>query len=137
VGRILALDIGKKRVGLAISDELKIIASTLRFVNFINLDDEIKKVTAEYDIDSIIVGLPRNMDGSEGSLAGFVRETLEKIKIITGERVKLILVDETLTSVEAMSRLRERKKSIKEKGEVDMEAAAIILENYLKEKNVE
>lgn len=137
VGRILSLDIGEKRVGLAISDDLKMIAIPLKFVRFNQLDSEIENLQTEYDIDEIVAGLPRNMDGTEGSLAGFVRDTMVKIKDIAGEKVKVSFADETLTSVEAMKRLRERKKGIEEKGEIDTESAAVILENYLKENYAE
>lgn len=179
MGRILGLDIGKKRVGLAISDELMMIASPLTFIHFEDLERKIKELITENDIDTIVIGLPRNMDGSEGTLAGFIRVVAGKIekmvdgtanegsvgethdsvilatarrpeskrlsekydsgqaRMTEGKYLSVILVDETLSSVEALSRLRKRKKNIKEKGEIDMEAAAIILENYLKEKNVE
>lgn len=136
MGRILALDIGGKRVGLAISDELKMIASPLRYVGAKELEVVVKAEIEKYEIDKLVVGFPRNMDGSEGSLAGYVRDIAEKLRKIVGAKAEVVLADETLTSVEAEKRLKERKKDY-QKGDIDAEAAAVILENYLKEKYAE
>ncbi len=131
--RILGIDHGTKRVGLAISDELKMIAQPLDklppdpFGAFI---DRIRQLIKEKEIELIVVGMPRNMDGSYGEAAQKVETFVAAMKDTIIVPIKLW--DERLTSVQANRFLIEgnvRRKDRKEK--VDKTAAAIILQSYL------
>ena len=128
--KIMALDIGTKRIGVAISDYLHITASPLECVQRIPEQDAIKTIKnliKDNRVEKIIVGLPINMDGTKGGQA----EDCENFAKNFSE-FDIIFEDERLTSGEAEERLKERKIDFrKNKGLVDMESACIILEQYL------
>ena len=131
--RILALDHGTKRIGIAVSDELKLIAQPLEFFPaepFANFLARIKELIREKEVDLILVGLPRNMDGSYGPAALKVREFVAALRdAIT---IPIQTWDERLTSAQAQRFLIQggvRRKERKEK--VDKTAAAILLQSYL------
>lgn len=131
--RILALDHGTVRVGVAVSDELGMIARPLEFISAEPWEEFIKRLNqllAELKPEQIIVGLPRNMDGSLGPAAEKVREFVAKLReTIT---VPIRTWDERLTSVQAQRMLREAGHKAKDqKGRVDATAAAILLQSYL------
>src|SRR2546422_632205 len=97
--RILALDPGTKRIGIALSDELKIIAQPLEFVlaePFTDFVARLKQLVQEKEVELILVGLPRNMDGSYGPAAIRVREFVTELKKVIPLRIKTW--DERLTS---------------------------------------
>jgi putative holliday junction resolvase len=131
--RILALDHGTKRIGVALSDELKMIATPLEFIlaePFANFIARLKEIIREKEVDLILIGMPRNMDGSYGPAALKVQEFVAvlKDKIV----VPIQLWDERLTSAQAQRFLIEgkvRREQRKEK--VDKTAAAILLQSYL------
>lgn len=131
--RILALDHGTKRIGIALSDELKMIAQPLEYVLtepiaafFVRLKDIIR----EKEVELILIGMPRNMDGSYGPAALKVQEFIAVLK----EKVAIPIQtwDERLTSAQAQRFLIQggvRRQDRKEK--VDKTAAAILLQSYL------
>jgi putative Holliday junction resolvase len=131
--RVLALDHGTKRVGLAISDELGMIAQPLTFLPaepIAELLQGLKKVVAEKNVEQILVGIPRNMDGSYGPAAEKVRKFVEQLK--TSLTVPIRTWDERLTSVQAnrdmiQGGLRREERKLK----ADQTAAAILLQSYL------
>ena len=131
--RILAIDFGEKRVGLALSDPLGVIAKgmeTLEPRDEGDLLGRIAETVAQEGVTEIVVGLPLNMDGSKGPTANKVLKFTEKLK----DRVKKPIVtwDERLSSVSAHKTLNDMRKRIKgKKGEVDRLAATIILQSYL------
>ena len=138
--RYLGIDLGSKTVGLAISDTTLTIASSLKTIFFKDEDyfstiDEIKNIIKEYDIQKIILGLPKNMNNTLGERA----EITTKYKRILEENtnIPVIFFDERLTSVISNSILIEADISRKKrKKKVDSIAAQIILQDYLnKEKN--
>lgn len=138
--RYLGIDLGSKTVGLAISDTTLTIASSLKTILFKDEDylstiDEIKNIIKEYDIQKIILGLPKNMNNTLGERA----EITTKYKRILEENtnIPVIFFDERLTSVISNSILIEADISRKKrKKKVDSIAAQIILQDYLnKEKN--
>ena len=138
--RYLGIDLGSKTVGLAISDTTLTIASSLKTIFFKGEDylstiDEIKNIIKEYDIQKIILGLPKNMNNTLGERA----EITTKYKRILEENtnIPVIFFDERLTSVISNSILIEADISRKKrKKKVDSIAAQIILQDYLnKEKN--
>lgn len=126
----MALDVGTKRIGIALSDFLKIIAIPHSFISRVPENkaiEEIYKIAKENHVEKIVVGVPKNMDDSIGFQA---KDCIEFSQKILG--FDIILEDERLTSEEAESRLKERKIDFrKNKGLVDMESAAVILEQYL------
>lgn len=131
--RILALDHGTKRIGIALSDELKMIAQPLEFVPaepFEKFLARLKQLVQEKEVELIVVGLPRNMDGSYGPAALKAQEFVARLKAALEVPIKLW--DERLTSAQATRMLIEgnvRRQKRKEK--VDQTAAAILLQSYL------
>ncbi len=133
MGRILALDIGTKRTGSAITDDLHMMAHALRGWGRRGYKDDleqVKKITAEYEIEKIIVGLPLNMNGTEGDMARLCKSIAGKLRADLALDVELL--DERLTSVEAEEILHDGgMKRKKMKGKVDALAAEIILTRWL------
>lgn len=131
--RILALDHGTVRIGVALSDELKMIASpqaNLSGESFADFLAGLKPLLAEKEVELIIVGMPRNMDGSYGEAAERVRAFMAKLK--ESVTIPVRTWDERLTSAQANRYLIEggaRREKRKEK--VDGLAAAILLQSYL------
>jgi len=131
--RILAIDHGTKRMGIAISDELKMIAQPLEFIlaePFNKFLARLKELIQEKEVEMILVGLPRNMDGSYGPAALKIQEFVAVLKDAIAIPIKLW--DERLTSAQANRFLIEsgvRREKRKEK--VDKTAAAILLQSYL------
>ena len=132
-GRILALDFGKRRIGLAISDPSRLIASTLETLQRTTIRADLnalRDLAATREATLILMGLPLNMDGSEGLSAQRVREFADRLGRHTGLAVELC--DERLTSVAAEEMLRERGANPdRRSGKVDALAAAILLQGYL------
>ena len=128
--KIMALDVGTKRIGVALSDFLQMIATPHSCVQRQPEEkaiEEIIKIAKENHVEKIVVGLPKNMDGSVGFQGQDCIDFSQKI-----DGFDIILEDERLTSEEAEERLRSRKVNFrKNKGLVDMESACVILEQYL------
>ena len=131
--RILALDHGTKRIGVAVSDETKTIAQPLEFIPaepFADFLERLKKLLIEKEIDLILVGLPRNMDGSYGPAALKVQEFMAVLR--TAVTVPIKTWDERLTSAQANKVLIQANvRRAKRKEKVDKMAAAILLQSYL------
>ena len=127
----MALDVGTKRIGIALSDYLQVIAIPHSFISRVPESkalEEIYKIAKENNVGKIVVGIPKNMDGSIGFQA---QDCIDFSQKILG--FDIILEDERLTSEEAESRLKARKIDFrKNKGLVDMESAGVILEQYLR-----
>ena len=132
-GRILALDLGKKRIGLALSDALRITAQGLPTLQRTTIRAdvaEIDRIAAENDVSLILLGLPLHMDGKEGRQVQYTREFADYLTGRTGRKVEFW--DERMTSVEAGRVLRESGISIAKRAKaVDRLAAQILLESYL------
>jgi len=131
--RILALDHGTKRIGVAVSDELKMIAQPLEYIltePFAPFLERLKHLIIEKEVELILIGMPRNMDGSYGPAAQKV-ETF--VAVLRGAvTVPIKTLDERLTSAQANRVLIQggvRREQRKEK--VDKMAAAILLQSYL------
>ncbi|MBT3615127.1 MAG: Holliday junction resolvase RuvX [Verrucomicrobia bacterium] len=131
--RVLAIDHGTVRMGIAMSDELKIIAQPLEFIPaepFSGFLDRLKDLLQEYEVELILLGLPRNMDGSYGEATTKVREFEAVLKNSITVPVKTW--DERLTSVMANRSLTQgRVKKKKKRQNVDSMSAAILLQSYL------
>ena len=131
--RILALDHGTRRVGVAVSDETHTIAQPLEYIPaepFAEFLERLKKILAEKEVDLILLGLPRNMDGSYGPAAQKVQAFAAALK--SAVTVPIKLWDERLTSVMATRILIQGNvRRDKRKEKVDKMAAAILLQSYL------
>ncbi len=138
MGRIVGLDVGERRIGVAVSDPTRLLARPLTTLRTSGLDGdalhvslaEITRLMAEDPLDAIVVGLPRRLDGS----ANHMTPRVERFAHRLGERagMAVILQDERLTSVEADSRLAAREKNWRvRKEQLDAVAAAVILQDYL------
>lgn len=131
--RIMGVDYGDARTGIAVSDLLCSIVGSTQVIHSRNFDKTLEQVAAlakEKEVTEIVVGFPKNMDGSEGARAEICRTFAQKLEEMTGLPVKLW--DERRTTVEAHNILSERNyHGKKRKNTVDAVAAALILEGYL------
>ena len=133
LARVLGLDVGSKRIGLAISDPLGITAQGLETLHRQNkrLDfAQLEKVIREYEVTEIVVGYPLRMSGAEGIQAEKMQRFAEELR----QRfpVPIHLWDERLSSAQANRLLRETEMSIKRRGQVvDQMAAILILQSWM------
>jgi putative Holliday junction resolvase len=131
--KIMGIDYGDARTGVAISDLLCSIVGSTAVVNSHNTDKaiaDIVRLANENSVGEIVVGLPRNMDGTEGSRAQLCREFAELLKEATG--LPVVMWDERRTTVEAHNILSQHNyHGKKRKNTVDAVAASLILEGYL------
>lgn len=129
--KIMALDIGTKRIGVAISDFLHMIANGNSVIDRKPEDkaiEIIKQIAIQNKVKKIVVGIPYNMDGTQGFQA---QDCIDFAKNFDAD-FEVVFEDERLTSDQAEENLRERKINFtKDKGLVDIESACIILEQYL------
>lgn len=134
---ILSVDLGKARTGLAICDKTEMLATPLAQIHEKNTEhllDKVSSVAIARQVEMIIVGLPKNMDGTEGDSAKAAREFASKLK----EKTKLLvrMQDERGTTITAHKYLNATNtRGMKRKNVVDSVAATIILQNYLDSKN--
>lgn len=131
MNRLLGLDIGEKRIGVAISDELGMIASPLVTINATgDVVGEMRALIAKYDIPRIIVGLPVGLSGREGPQAKKVRGIADALASDLG--VEIVYSDERLSSTVAEAALiSQGTRRDKRKQQIDSMAAAVILQGYL------
>ncbi len=128
--RILGLDVGEKRIGVAVSDALGITAQGLETVKRENALEEIKSLVREYDVKKIVVGMPFNMDGSKGERARFTEDFLVLLKKEID--IETLTVDERLTTAQGERILLEADLSRKKRRRsIDKIAAQLILQTYL------
>lgn len=131
--RIMGVDYGDARTGIAVSDLLCSIVGTTTVIHSRNTDktiEEILRIAQQSEVGEIVVGLPKNMDGSEGVRAELCRELARRLEEESGLPVKLW--DERRTTVEAHNILSQHNyHGKKRKNTVDAVAASLILEGYL------
>ena len=131
--KIMAIDHGDKRMGIAASDPLGMMAHPLEFIPSEPFDEfliRLKEILAERETEQIIVGMPRNMDGSIGSQALKVEDFVAVLK--KSVTVSIRTWDERLTTVMAEDKLREAGVSMRDvKKKVDASAAAVMLQDYM------
>jgi putative holliday junction resolvase len=131
--RYLGIDLGRARIGLALADDVLRAARPLKAVRHRDTEAdlaEIGVVAREYEVTQAVVGLPLNMDGTEGASARMARNFAPRLSTALG--VPVDLFDERLSTFEAEQRLRERGVSSRDmKDLVDAEAAAVILQGWL------
>ena len=137
MGRLLAIDHGQKRIGLALSDPDKIISKPLKTISYLNYEDLLKElilIINEHQVEQLIIGLPIGMHGNKTSQS----EKVEEFKSFVEKKIDIpiIYVDERLSSVSAKkSLISQGIKTGYNKSKVDQTAAAIFLQYYLDKKN--
>lgn len=133
MGRILAIDYGQKRVGLAVTDPLKITANGLDTIAVHEIFNYLKQYTAKEDVEKFVIGLPKQMDGSESASMQYIHPFVVKLKKQFPD-IDVVFIDERFTSVMAHNTMLEaglKRKDRQNKALVDKIAATIILQTYL------
>ena len=132
--RIMAIDYGDAHTGVAISDATGFLAGTTTTIHSRKEEvvlEELLRLVQENKVDELVMGFPRNMDGTEGPRAELYRAFADKVEEVTG--IKPVLWDERRTTVDAHRILFEAGKNAKKrKKTVDAVAASLILEGYLR-----
>ena len=131
--RILAIDFGLKRTGLAWTDPLKIIATALEAVPTAELENRLKVILAKEKVETIVIGFPTRLDGSDTDTTPGVRKLAKRLQNLFPE-IKIELEDEQFSSkhaMEAMIRGGVPKMKRRDKGLIDQVSAVIILQNFL------
>lgn len=129
----IGLDLGKARVGIAMSDIMGILASPFETWQSKGMErdaDHVAQLVGEYNADTVVCGLPLNMDGTESEMTLYAKQFCERLK--TKISAKIVLQDERLSSVEAEEYLNVcNTRGKKRKAVLDQVSACIILQSYL------
>lgn len=136
MGKIMAIDYGNKRCGIAVTDDMQIIASGLETIETRDIFEFLKKYFVENQVDSIVVGLPTDLKGNLSEVETEILKFLERFKSEFPE-VEIHRFDERFTSKMAsffISQSGKSKKKREEKGLIDKVSATIILQNFLEQK---
>ena len=133
MSRILAIDYGIKKIGLALSDPLRIIAKPFNTIDNISYEDsliQLKNIIKEYSVNEIVVGLPITLKNTFSEQTNLVKEFIDSLE--NDLTVKITIIDERLSSIEAKkSLIQQGIKTGHNKKEIDKTAAAIFLQSYL------
>ena len=135
MGRIIALDYGKKRTGIAVTDPLQIIATGLTTVDTQTLFDFLKHYISTEAVEKILIGDPLNLDGTETDSTAAVKHCIRRLKN-TFPSIPIVTIDERYTSKlasKAMVEMGMKKKERQKKGIIDEVAATMMLQEYLGE----
>jgi len=133
MGRILAIDYGRKRTGVAVSDPLKIIANGLETVSTHQLEEFLDKYLAENDVEVIVVGMPRNMDNTPSEAYTYIKPFVKRLEKKYPDML-IEMEDERFTSVLAFRAMIDggvKKQDRRNKALVDKVSATIILQSYM------
>ncbi len=138
--RYLGVDLGSRRVGIAISDSLARLAHPLRVItrtqSFNLVLDEIAKDIKEFEIDTVVIGIPRTLSGDHGVSAQSIGSDIDRMKQVLS--VKIETIDERFTTKIANGYLRDSGKSQRKgRSRIDAMAASIILQSWLDRKNLD
>lgn len=140
MGRILSIDYGKKRTGIAVSDTLQLIANGLTTVSTSGLFDFVKAYLAKEKVDTIVVGRPRQMDNTDSENMARITPFFNRLKKAFPS-VEVVYYDERFTSVLAHKAMIAggMKKSVRrnDKGKVDEISAVIILEDFMESRRMQ
>lgn len=135
--RILAIDLGTKRTGLAVTDPLKILANPLETIETGQLINFLKSYCAKEEVEAIVLGLPTRLNGQDNEMTPRVMKLKEELEKAFPQ-LKIALEDERFTSkmaMQSMITMGSKKKDRKEKaGNLDKVSAAIILQSYLEKQ---
>lgn len=133
MGRVLAIDYGTKRTGIAVTDVLRIIATPLETVQTLELLNFLKVYLQKETVDEFVVGMPKTLKNEDSAIAPLVRKFVEELKKTFPDK-PVHLADERFTSSIAMRAMIDggmKKKDRQEKGNVDKISATIILQSFL------
>ncbi|MBR5744756.1 MAG: Holliday junction resolvase RuvX [Muribaculaceae bacterium] len=136
MGRLLAIDYGRKRCGIAVTDPLRIVATGLTTVATAKLVEFVKNYVASETVDTIVVGLPTTMRGEESESMRYIRPGIENLKKAVPD-IPVVFFDERFTSTIAHRAMIDSgmpKMARRDKAAVDQIAATIILNDYLQSK---
>ena len=137
MSRILALDYGTKRTGVAVTDPLGIIASPLETVASHTLMDFLKAYFENEEVSEVVIGMPKNTDGRPTDATPFVEATVNRFRKLFPNK-PLFLHDERFTSKMALDAMiaggSKKKDRLKQTGNIDKVSAAIILQSYLESR---
>ena len=129
----IALDVGEKRIGVAVCDGIVTIARPLKTLEVDGTETkQILTIIGEENVDEIIIGYPRNQSGEPTAQTRYVEEYKKQLAKVTS--LPIIFQDESLTSVLSEERLKSYGKPY-EKADIDMQAAALILQDYMESSN--
>ena len=136
--RIMAIDYGDRRIGLAVSDERAILVGDAWTMNEWKPERAVKRIAEEdaaRNVGRLVLGLPKNMDGTEGPRAALSRELAEQLRETTG--LEVVLWDERRSSIEAHAILHANGRKEKDhRKTVDAVAASLMLEGYLRSQSL-
>jgi putative Holliday junction resolvase len=138
VGRLLAIDYGRKRCGIAVTDTLQIVATGLTTVATHQLVDFISKYISTENVDKIIVGKPTTMQGNPSDSMRYITPGINKLRTVIPAEIEIIFWDERFTSTIAHRAMIEggmRKSRRQDKAIVDEMAATIILNDFIQSKS--
>lgn len=138
MGRLLSIDYGRKRCGIAVTDPLRIVATGLTTVPTATLCDFITNYLRTEPVDAIIVGLPKTLGGEPSESMRYIRPGIERLRKVLPVGMEVIFWDERFTSTlahRAMIDSGMRKMQRRDKAVVDEMAATIILNDYLQSKS--
>lgn len=133
MGRIIGIDYGLKRTGLAVSDPLKIIATALDTIQSDKVLDYLKSYCQKEEVESFVLGMPKNLNGADTDGTAIAQVFNEQLKEAFPDK-KIYLVDERFTSKIAFNSMLSngtKKKDRREKGNIDKIAATIILQDFM------
>ncbi len=136
MGRIIAVDYGTKRVGIAVTDPMRIIASPLDTVHSTELVSFLEKYIASEEVDVLVIGLPKRLDNTDSDITQLIREfTVYMSRKFP--QLKIENVDERFTSKIAFNAMIDggmKKKKRQEKGTIDKLSATVILQSYMEQQ---
>ena len=138
MSRIIGIDVGQKRTGIALSDPTGVFASPIETLPTAKIIDYLENYSAKEKLSAFVVGYPRNMDNTPSEAAKYVEEVLSRLKKHFPE-IPVILEDERFTSKLAMRSLIDsgvKKMARRDKAAVDKVSAALILQSYLDRINI-
>ncbi|UYW00339.1 Holliday junction resolvase RuvX [Flavobacterium agricola] len=136
MSRILAIDYGLKRTGIAITDPLQIIASGLETVDTVHIFVYLQKLLSDEDIQTVVVGEPKQLNGEASQSAPLIEAFLQKFKT-KFPHIEVVRIDERFTSKIAFKTMIDsglKKKQRQNKALIDEIAATIMLQDYLAQK---
>ena len=139
MGRLMAIDYGRKRCGIAVTDPLQIVATALATVPTASLAGFVKDYLSRETVDEIIVGDPKMMNGEPSESVRYIIPGINRLKKDIGDTVRIVFFDERFTSTlahRAMIDSGVKKMARRDKDSVDRIAATIILNGYLESRNM-
>ena len=134
MGRFLAIDYGEKRVGLAVSDYMQMIATKLTTVSTLDIFPYLKDYMSREEVDLIVVGNPKQMDNTPSESAKYVQTFVDNLSNSFPD-IDIYMIDERYTSKMASQTIAQsgmKKKKRQEKGLIDTVAAVLILQDFMK-----